>query len=64
MKTLPDKPHLRVDEVADWFDVTDRTIYDWISKKNCFTVHRTPGNSIRITRESVMNYYKKYAEIA
>ena len=64
MKILPDKVHLRVDEVAVWFDVTDRTIYDWIAKKNCFTVYRTPGNSIRITRESVLNYYKKHVENA
>jgi len=64
MKTLPERTLLRVDEVATWFDVTDRTIYDWIAKKNCFTIHRTPGNSIRITRESVLNYYKNHVENA
>lgn len=53
MKKLPDKALLRVDEVADWFSVTDRTVYLWIENGH-LEASRTPGSSIRITHESVV----------
>lgn len=31
MNELPDKALLRVDEVADFFGVTKKTIYNWIN---------------------------------
>ena len=52
MTILPEKELLRVDEVADYFSVTERTIRYWI-KKGHLVVIKIVG-SIRITRESVL----------
>lgn len=54
MTDLPDKTLLRVEEVADFFSVTNRTIYLWIEHGH-LEAERTPGRSIRILRESVKN---------
>ncbi len=54
MNDLPDKTLLRVEEVADFFSVTCRTIYLWIEHGH-LEAERTPGKSIRILRESVKN---------
>lgn len=53
MGTLPEKELLRVDEVADYFRVTPRTIYLWIEHGH-LKAERTPTNTIRITRDSVL----------
>jgi excisionase family DNA binding protein len=49
---LPNKELLRVEEVAEYFSVTNRTIYLWIEHGH-LEAERTPGRSIRIIRESV-----------
>jgi excisionase family DNA binding protein len=53
MTSLPQKPLLRVDEVAIYFDVTPRTVYLWITNGKLERVE-TPGGSIRIPRERVI----------
>ena len=52
---LPQKDLLRVGEVAQYFDVTVRTVYLWL-KEGRLEAIRTPGRSIRIVRESVENH--------
>ncbi len=52
MIDLPDKKLFRVEEVAEFFSVTTRTIYLWIEHGH-LEAERTPTKSIRITRESV-----------
>jgi excisionase family DNA binding protein len=53
MIKLPEKELLRVDEVAEYFSVTSRTIYLWIEHGH-LEVERTPTKTIRITRDSVL----------
>lgn len=53
MSKLPDKELLRVDEVAAFFSVTERTIRLWIEHGN-LAAEKIVG-TIRITRESVLN---------
>lgn len=52
MDHLPEKPLLRVGEVASYFDVTVRTVYLWIEHGHLIT-EMTPAGQMRITRESV-----------
>lgn len=49
---LPNKKLYRVSEVADYFGVTDRTVYLWIEHGHLKT-ELTPHGQWRITRESV-----------
>jgi excisionase family DNA binding protein len=51
MIDLPSKPLWRVDEVATYFDVTERTIRLWIEHGH-LEADKIVG-TIRITRESV-----------
>ena len=51
MNGLPNKPMLRVDEVALYFDVTERTIRLWI--ENGHLIAKKIVGTIRIPRESV-----------
>lgn len=51
MTTLPQKELLRVDEVASYFDVSNRTVYLWID--NGILEAEKIGGTIRIPRESV-----------
>lgn len=51
MNDLPKKPMLRVDEVANYFDVTERTVRLWIEHGH-LEAHKIVG-TIRITRASV-----------
>lgn len=53
MGTLPDRP-LRVDEVAEYWSVTVRTVYLWIEHGK-LTIAPTPSGAIRVTRESVIS---------
>lgn len=50
--TLPDKPLLRAFEVAEYFDVTERTVRLWIENGHLDAI-QTPRGQWRITRESV-----------
>ena len=52
MLELPQKELLRVDEVANFFSVTDRCIRLWIEHGH-LTAEKIVG-SIRVTRESVL----------
>ena len=52
MPSLPEKDLLRVDEVADYFSVTTRTVYLWIENGHLQT-ELTPGGQWRITRASL-----------
>ena len=61
MTQLPDKAHFRVEEVANYFDVTTRTIYLWIEHGH-LKAHRIAGKSIRITRESIVKCKVPYRE--
>lgn len=54
-KGLPNKELLRVEEAAEYFQVTDRTIYLWIDHGHLQAERIGPGKSIRITRESALN---------
>lgn len=57
MNDLPDKALLRVDEVADYFSVTGRTIRLWIEHGHLESIKKV--GTVRITRESVLNYHFK-----
>lgn len=52
MAKLPKKELFRVGEVAEYFDVTDRTVYLWIEHGHLET-EQTPAGQIRVTRESL-----------
>ncbi len=52
MTDLPDKPTLRIGEVADYYGVTDRTVYLWIEHGHLKTI-LTPMGKYRVTRESL-----------
>ena len=49
---LPNKPLLRVGEVAEYFGVTNRTVYSWIEHKH-LEIEWTPGKQMRVTTESI-----------
>jgi excisionase family DNA binding protein len=51
MDALPNRPTLRVSEVAYYYGVSERCVYMWIEHGKLDTVH-TPGGQKRITRES------------
>ena len=53
MTDLPDKPLLRVEEVADYFRVTERTIRLWIEHGH-LRAEKIIG-TVRISRESVQS---------
>ncbi len=53
MTDLPNKELLRVEEVADYFSVTKKTIYLWIDHDH-LKAEKIAGSVVRITRESVL----------
>ena len=54
MTALPEKPLLRVEEVAIYFDVSEKTIYLWVEHGK-LEGQKLARNVLRITRESVLN---------
>ena len=52
MDAPPQKILLRVSEVAQYFDVTDRTVYLWIEHGH-LEIEMTPGGQKRVTKDSV-----------
>lgn len=54
---LPDKPFLRLDEVAVFFSVTQRTVYNWYASGRLTGCN--PNGSIRIYRASVVDLVEK-----
>lgn len=59
MTTLPQKELLRVDEVAKFFRVTERTVRRWIEHGH-LAAERTPGRGIRIIRDSALKCRKPF----
>jgi len=57
MKDLPNKALFRVDEVAEYFDVTDRCIRLWIEHGH-LKAQKIVG-IIRIHRDSILNLPEK-----
>jgi len=53
MKYLPEKDLYRPDEVAAYFSVTRKTIYQWIEKGKLKAV-RIANNQLRIQREEIL----------
>jgi excisionase family DNA binding protein len=51
---FPDRPLLRVSEVASYYDVTDRTVYLWLEHGH-LSSEKTPGGQTRVTKQSVMD---------
>ena len=52
MEQLPRKALLRVDEVADYFQVTDRTIRLWI-EHGLLDAEKINRSIVRVKRESI-----------
>lgn len=52
LKPLPQKVLLRISEVAQYFDVTERTVYLWIEHGH-LEIEMTPGGQKRVTKDSV-----------
>lgn len=58
MTDLPDRKLLRVDEVALFFDVTERTIRLWIEHGH-LQAEKYNGRTLRILKESVETFRLK-----
>ena len=50
---LPKKSLLRPDEVAHFFGISIRTVYNWVDFGDLEGVKPPSGRTVRITRESV-----------
>lgn len=50
---LPEKPLLRVDEVADFFSVRKKTVYSWHQEGRIDGV-KLPGGGLRIRRDCIV----------
>lgn len=53
MTDLPDRPLLRVDEVAEYWSISVRTVYLWIEHGHLEKI-KTKSGATRITRASVL----------
>lgn len=58
MSELPNKPELRVDEVATYFDVSRQCVYLWVQHR-LIDGGRRPGKQLMITRESIILWEQK-----
>lgn len=60
MTTLPEKELLRPDEVAEYFRVSTRTVYGWIStgKEGEALQAVKIGGTVRIPRQAVINFQR------
>ena len=56
---LPNKPLLRIDEVAGYFDVSERTVRRWIEKNRVRSIR--VGGTIRVYKDSVVGREEKHA---
>ena len=59
MNKLPDKEWLRPDEVADYFSMSVKTIYNWIDKGKIKAVRVGESKILRIKREFVKKMTQK-----
>lgn len=58
MKELPPRPLLKAQEVADFFDVDIKTVYNWA---NCFGILprvKIGTKTVRFKREDILNFKK------
>ena len=58
---FPDKDLLRVDEVADFFRISRRTVYHWIEKGYLRAV-RVPGEPLRVVKDSIKDLLARSRE--
>ena len=61
MKGLPDKPNLRPDEVAEFFDTSVKNLKRWIKDGKYFDPSRIlkfDGGGLRFPREEVIRVYE------
>lgn len=58
MTNLPEKELLRPDEVAKYFSVSLRTVYDWIDSGRIDAVRIAGAKLLRIRRETVIEAQK------
>ena len=56
-KFLPKKDLFRVDEVMQFFDVSDSCIRNWLA--HGILEKAKIGGVVRVTRESILNWYNK-----
>jgi excisionase family DNA binding protein len=61
MKSLPNKDLLRVDEVAEYLGVSERTVRRWCGEGRLFFFQACPKCGIRIKRLSVLGMEKDAA---
>jgi excisionase family DNA binding protein len=59
--TLPEKELLRPDEVAAYFSVTRRTVYNWIKEGKLES--RKASSLVRIYRDSVLELLQKHETV-
>ena len=67
MDGLPDKPNLRTDEVADFFDVSKKTVLRWAKEGKVFDskkVLKLDGGTLRFPRKEVIKAAQFMAERA
>lgn len=62
MAELPNREFLRVEEVADFYDVSRQCVYLWEQHGKINGV-RKPGKPLMITRESVLNWEAELTKI-
>ena len=53
MKELPDKAHYRPDEIAKYFDMPVKTLYQWISEGKVKAIRPAGCSLLRISKEAV-----------
>lgn len=58
MIELPNKPNLKIRTVAEFMDVDIKTVKNWIKKDLLESIKI--GGTVRITRESLLEYSIKH----
>jgi excisionase family DNA binding protein len=53
MKELPDKAHYRPEEIAEYFDISVKTLYQWIAEGKVPAIKPAGCSLLRITRGEV-----------
>lgn len=67
MDGLPDKPNLRTDEVAEFFDVSSKTVLRWAKEGKLFNpskILKLDGGHLRFPRKEVINAVRLMSERA
>ncbi len=57
MTDLPNRPYLKIKEVADYFNVSSKTIERWVKKGDLLIIKI--GGTIRVNKQSVYNFESK-----